>query len=210
MFVHVVDDHTTLEMVEMRDADEIFALVEVSRMYLREWLPWVDAASSVEDSKAFARASHKQYADGDGFQCCIRYRGEIAGIIGFSRVDWLNKRVEIGYWLEEELQGPEVLGALLPQGTELDAWRGKTFVSMVGFRFLKTRVGGIPIPFHRDFDEVNLRFYVKRDHPEGVRACRARSSVFCLLMSASSRRQSCKLCHAATPSRIRLCAAWGT
>ena len=64
---------------------------------------------------------------------------------------------------------PEVLGVLLPQGTELDAWRGKTFVSMVGFRFLKTRVRGIPIPFHRDFDEVNLRFYVKRDHPEGVR-----------------------------------------
>lgn len=64
---------------------------------------------------------------------------------------------------------PEVLAALLPHGTELDIWRGKTFVSMVGFRFLKTRVHGIPIPFHRDFDEVNLRFYVKHDHPEGVR-----------------------------------------
>ena len=111
MFVHAVDDDTTLSMVEMRDADEIFALVEASRMYLREWLPWVDAASSVEDSKAFARASHKQYADGDGFQCCIRYRGKIAGIIGFSRVDWLNKRVEIGYWLDEELQGRGIMTA---------------------------------------------------------------------------------------------------
>jgi uncharacterized protein YqjF (DUF2071 family) len=40
---------------------------------------------------------------------------------------------------------------------------------MVGFRFLRTRVLGVPIPFHRDFDEVNLRFYVRREHPEGVR-----------------------------------------
>lgn len=64
---------------------------------------------------------------------------------------------------------PGVLRERVPEGTELDIWQGKTFVSMVGFRFLKTRVRGIPIPFHRDFDEVNLRFYVKRDHPEGVR-----------------------------------------
>ena len=109
MFVQTVDDHTTLVMVEMRDADEIFALVEASRMYLREWLPWVDAASSVEDTKAFVRASHKQYAEGNGFQCCIRYKGKIAGIIGFSMVDWLNKRVEIGYWLDEDLQGRGIM-----------------------------------------------------------------------------------------------------
>ncbi len=109
MFVHAVDKNTTLSMVEMRDADEIFALVDASRMYLREWLPWVDAATSVEDSKTFVRASHKQYADGNGFQCCIRYRGKIAGVIGFSRVDWLNKSVEIGYWLDEELQGRGIM-----------------------------------------------------------------------------------------------------
>ncbi len=36
-----------------------------------------------------------------------------------------------------------MLEALLPHGTELDLWRGKTFVSMVGFRFLKTRVPAV-------------------------------------------------------------------
>lgn len=111
MFVHTVDKNTTLAMVEMRDADELFALVEASRMYLREWLPWVDAAASVEDSKTFASTAHRQYADGDGFQCCIRYRGKIAGIIGFSRVDWLNRCVQIGYWLDEELQGRGIMTA---------------------------------------------------------------------------------------------------
>lgn len=59
---------------------------------------------------------------------------------------------------------PAILRPYVPTGTELDFWNGRTFVSVVGFRFLRTRVLGIPIPWHRHFDEVNLRFYVRRKH----------------------------------------------
>lgn len=64
---------------------------------------------------------------------------------------------------------PEVLAGHVPSGTELDVWNGRTFVSMVGFLFLDTRVRGLAIPYHRDFEEVNLRFYVRRRGPEGWR-----------------------------------------
>ena len=64
---------------------------------------------------------------------------------------------------------PAMLLSRVPAATELDTWHGRTFVSVVGFRFLETRVLGIPIPFHRNFDEVNLRFYVRREHPDGLR-----------------------------------------
>jgi uncharacterized protein len=57
---------------------------------------------------------------------------------------------------------PALLDPYVPPGTELDRFDGKTFVSLVGFRFLFTKILGIPIPFHRNFDEVNLRFYVRR------------------------------------------------
>ena len=57
---------------------------------------------------------------------------------------------------------PAVLRDRVPQGTELDLWSGRCFVSIVGFMFLETRVLGIPVPFHRNFEEVNLRFYVTR------------------------------------------------
>ncbi len=57
---------------------------------------------------------------------------------------------------------PSALTPFVPEGTELDSWNGKTLVPVVGFMFLKTRVFGIPIPFHRDFEEVNLRLYVRR------------------------------------------------
>ncbi len=64
---------------------------------------------------------------------------------------------------------PAVLLPLVPRGTELDSWQGRTVVSMVGFRFLHVRVLGVSIPFHTDFDEVNLRFYVRRRVAEGWR-----------------------------------------
>jgi uncharacterized protein YqjF (DUF2071 family) len=51
----------------------------------------------------------------------------------------------------------------------LDNWRGRTFVSLVGFLFLNTRVFGIPIPLHCNFEEVNLRFYVRRKTDAGWR-----------------------------------------
>lgn len=58
---------------------------------------------------------------------------------------------------------PGFLRAYVPPGTELDSFCGKTYLSLVGFRFLNTRMfGKVPIPFHRDFDEVNVRFYVRR------------------------------------------------
>ena len=64
---------------------------------------------------------------------------------------------------------PSVLAPLVPAGTELDLWAGKPLVSVVGFLFLDTRVYGMAIPFHRDFEEVNLRFYVRRRAEEGWR-----------------------------------------
>ena len=57
---------------------------------------------------------------------------------------------------------PQVLRPFIPAGTELDQWQGRTFVSVVGFLFLDTRIRGLAIPFHSNFEEVNLRFYVRR------------------------------------------------
>ncbi len=64
---------------------------------------------------------------------------------------------------------PALLAPHLPVGLELDVFEERTLVSLVGFRFLKTRLLGVSVPFHRDFDEVNLRFYVRRRTAEGWR-----------------------------------------
>lgn len=64
---------------------------------------------------------------------------------------------------------PSILQKLVPAGTELDLFAGKAYASMVGFLYHDTRVLGIPVPFHRSFPEVNLRFYVRYRGPEGWR-----------------------------------------
>lgn len=62
---------------------------------------------------------------------------------------------------------PKILASRLPKGTELDTFDGKTFVSMVGFLFHNTKVLGLPIPFHQNFEEINLRFYVRHKAEDG-------------------------------------------
>ena len=57
---------------------------------------------------------------------------------------------------------PALFTSMVPVGTELDRFEGKTYASLVGFRFLRARMRGLWIPFHSNFDEVNLRFYVRR------------------------------------------------
>src|SRR5258706_7224007 len=65
---------------------------------------------------------------------------------------------------------PGLLLPLVPAGTELDRWNGKVFASLVGFRFLKTKLlAFLPIPMHSNFEEVNLRFYVRRQAGSEVR-----------------------------------------
>lgn len=57
---------------------------------------------------------------------------------------------------------PALLEPFVPKGTELDLWHGEAYLSVVGFVFANTRMRGVAIPFHQTFEEVNLRFYVKR------------------------------------------------
>ncbi|MEO6758198.1 MAG: DUF2071 domain-containing protein, partial [Saprospiraceae bacterium] len=73
----------------------------------------------------------------------------------FLTAEW-RKLIMANYVVPASLLEPH-----LPYGTELDTWEGECYVSLVAFMFLKTKVLGIPFPLHRDFEEVNLRFYVR-------------------------------------------------
>lgn len=64
---------------------------------------------------------------------------------------------------------PALLQRYVPPGTELDSYEGQYFISMVGFQFHDTQVMGWKIPWHVNFDEVNLRFYIRRKTADGWR-----------------------------------------
>jgi len=76
--------------------------------------------------------------------------------LSFLKAEW-RKLAIANYAIDKDL-----LTKYLPFGTELDLWNGNCFVSLVGFMFVNTKLLGVKIPFHTNFEEVNLRFYVKR------------------------------------------------
>lgn len=76
--------------------------------------------------------------------------------MSFLRAEW--RKLAIANYIID----PEILKAYVPAGTELDLWQGRCYVSLVGFMFVNTRLLGVKIPFHTNFEEVNLRFYVRR------------------------------------------------
>lgn len=75
----------------------------------------------------------------------------------FLKANWENI-IMVNYEI-----APEILMPFLPRGVELDLYQGKYYVSLVGFMFKNTKIFNIPIPRLGTFEEINLRFYVKRN-----------------------------------------------
>jgi uncharacterized protein YqjF (DUF2071 family) len=73
----------------------------------------------------------------------------------FLTAEW-RKLAMANYVIDEK-----ILQKYLPNRTELDLWQGRCYISLIGFMFMETRLFGLKIPFHVNFEEVNLRFYVR-------------------------------------------------
>lgn len=108
-FIKQIDNDITLSLVELKDAQEIFSLVDSCRKHLRKWLPWVDGTITPDDTATFIEFASKQHAKNNGFHYSIRYEKQIAGIIGYHRIDKINRITELGYWLGEQFQGRGIM-----------------------------------------------------------------------------------------------------
>jgi uncharacterized protein YqjF (DUF2071 family) len=106
----------------------------------------------------------------------------------FLTAEWKNL-VMLNYAVDGSL-----LERFVPPGTMLDKFEGKAYVSLVGFEFNRARLFGISIPFHQAFEEVNLRFYVRRAEKRGVvffRELVPKSAVAAIARFAFSENYSC-------------------
>ncbi|MBT8255930.1 MAG: DUF2071 domain-containing protein, partial [Bacteroidia bacterium] len=76
--------------------------------------------------------------------------------MSFLKAEW-RKLILVNYVVD-----PKILEPYIPNDTQLDLWQDKCYVSLVGFMFQNTKLLGVKVPGHVNFEEVNLRFYVKR------------------------------------------------
>jgi ribosomal-protein-serine acetyltransferase len=107
-----VGDGVGIRLLDPSDAAELYALIEVNRERLAEWLPWA-AAQTAADTDEFIARTRKQVARNDGFQAAIVREGRIAGIAGFISVDWTHRGTGLGYWLGEEFSGQGTMTAVV-------------------------------------------------------------------------------------------------
>ena len=100
-----VNDSVELRQVAEEDAKGLTDLVDKNRSHLREWLPWLDNSMSIEDSARFIGRSIEQSDDNNGHTFGIFCNGKLAGVIGQHYIDSINRKTELGYWLDAGHQG---------------------------------------------------------------------------------------------------------
>lgn len=100
-----VSNSVELRQMAETDAEALTLLIDRNRTYLREWLPWLDSSSNIRDAMRFIGRSIEQAHDMNGLTLGIIFDGKLAGVIGQHYVDSLNRRTEIGYWLDQTHQG---------------------------------------------------------------------------------------------------------
>jgi ribosomal-protein-serine acetyltransferase len=104
-----VDDTTSLEFLEEKDAAALSDLVNANRTYLREWLPWVDNMQTASNFAQYIIETNKRAADKTDFGYGIIFEKNIVGRIGMHHINRQNSIGEIGYWLADGLQGRGII-----------------------------------------------------------------------------------------------------
>jgi len=114
MFRAPICDGFELRPLEERHAAALYACVDENRDYLREWLPWVDGTTGESDTLEFIRGSLEQVSANDGIAAGIWQTvdaGGVIGVIGTHKINWPNRKVELGYWIARDFQGRGIVTA---------------------------------------------------------------------------------------------------
>ncbi len=98
-----------LRLRDAADAPEFFRVTDRNRAYLREWLPWVDANTTVQHTENFIRECAERFKKGIGADFGIMYEGKWVGSCGLREIDRKKKCGEIGYWLDADFQGKGIV-----------------------------------------------------------------------------------------------------
>jgi len=110
MFDMRIREDLALTLIERHHAEEIYAMVDSNRTYLREWLGWVDGATGTElYREEVIPAWLQQFAEGDGCTAGIRHDGKFVGIINLHFINRQLRSTSIGYYLREDAQGNGIM-----------------------------------------------------------------------------------------------------
>jgi len=94
-----------MRTLELTDAKPLFALVDANRYYLRQWMPWLDFTTCVEEIIPFLQSCIDGYATGTCMRWTLLIDGELSGMLSLEEISELHRGAKIGYWQSNEYQG---------------------------------------------------------------------------------------------------------
>ncbi len=109
-----VDQEIQLISPQPEMADSLFRLIEDNRDFLNNHITFAQNKNTLQDTKAFLKEIINFNYGGQKFNLLIQYKNELAGIIGFHRINPINARAEIGYWLGESFQYHGIMARSMP------------------------------------------------------------------------------------------------
>jgi ribosomal-protein-serine acetyltransferase len=147
-------------------AEELFELTDKNRVYLRQWLPWLDAIQKTSDTKEFIDAQLESFSKKEAVHQTIFYKDKIAGVLGFNEIDQAHRIGYIGYWLGQEFTGLGIMtksvSDLIHQGFidwELQRLEIRCAVDNVKSRAIPERLGFRNEGIIRRAEKVNSNYY---------------------------------------------------
>jgi ribosomal-protein-serine acetyltransferase len=100
-----IDERTELRAIAEKDVPRVYAAVDNNRDHLRKFLAWLDMTRSPADIEAFRLRSLAQEREGMGLTRIIERDQQVCGVVALTQVDQLNHRAELGYWIDQHLEG---------------------------------------------------------------------------------------------------------
>jgi ribosomal-protein-serine acetyltransferase len=121
MFSRVLTDSLRISLSIPQYAEELFALTDRNRLFLRQWLPWLDYTCTADDTRKFLEQQIQRFSRGESLHVTIFSDGVIAGVAGFNSLDRTNGIGYIGYWLGEEFTGKGIMTSVVRDLVEVGA-----------------------------------------------------------------------------------------
>lgn len=111
MFSVTVDNDIKLKLLTKQNTNELFEIVDNNRVFLKEWLPWVDGKNTVEEFESSIEKWRNKYISNTGINAGIFFKEELVGMIAFPEIDWKGKKTSFGYWLSPDFEGKGIVGS---------------------------------------------------------------------------------------------------
>jgi len=111
MFPCPITEGSEIRLLEPHHAKEVFQLAERNRAHLEPWLPWILNTHSFADTRRFLYLAQRQHRANTGFHVGIWSGGALAGTAGMHPIDWPNRSVALGYWIDRGLEGKGLVTA---------------------------------------------------------------------------------------------------